>query len=326
MKYLKPRLPQFCFITAIMLACSTAAQAGSCTANDSKTQNLNFGASLANDGISIPADTPDGTVVYRETAQGTGHRWQCTNTSMYGIKLNPTLGTETANTSLFPLGKSGLSFRIWMSNPERYLTGLHPISANNAGNFYQVDAGELRLEIVKTGPLAENTKIAAGLLASYQDDDLILKTFNLAKPIVLNTASCQTPSVPVAMGDDYQLQDFNNVGATPRKVRFSIGLNQCQAGIKKITYSLKANTEVIDAQKGIVALSKGLKSAQGIGLQLMDDAGQPIALGTTYTFNGFTTTGTRFNIPLSASYYRLPSGELKAGEGNTDVTFIVNYL
>ena len=61
-------------------------------------------------------------------------------------------------------------------------------------------------------------------------------------------------------------------------------------------------------------------------MQLLNDAGQPIALDTTYPFDAFTTTDTHFQIPLSAAYYRLPTGDLKAGSANTDVTFIVNYL
>lgn len=158
-----------------------------------------------------------------------------------------------------------------------------------------------------------------------KDDELIISRFNLTNALVLNAASCQTPSVPVAMGDDYQLWEFRDAGSTPRTIRFNIGLNQCQTGIKKVTYSLKATTPVIDATKGVVALNAG-STATGIGLQLMNETGQPVAFGTDYTFNGFTTTGTSFKIPLSAAYYRLPTGDLKAGSANTEVTFIVNYL
>lgn len=182
------------------------------------------------------------------------------------------------------------------------------------------------LEIIKTGELAETVKIDAGYLASLQAGDLILREFNLINPIVLNSASCQTPSIPVDMGADYQLGEFDNIGPTQRKVRFNIALNQCKTGIKRVTYSLKANTPVINAAKGIVALSNDPSNAKDIGLQLMNDTGQPIALDTSYPLSGFNTTSTSFNIPLSAAYYRLGSGELKAGHGNTSVTFIVNYL
>ncbi|MGO4312675.1 fimbrial protein [Pseudomonas sp. KB_15] len=322
MKRLKLQRPLLSFVAATLLACTSDAMAGSCTAIKSTTETLNFGASLANGSLTIPADTPDGTVVYQDTVQGAAHLWKCTLASQYGVLLNPKLGNVTGWATTFPLGKTGLSFRIWIESMNRYEGSLQTISANAA---YGIGSGGVRLEIVKTGKLASQVRIDAGALGSLQDDDLILKKFNLTNPIVLNAASCQTPSVPVAMGDDYHLLDFRETGATPRTVRFNIGLNQCQTGIKKVTYSLKANTPVIDSAKGIVALNDS-STAKGIGLQLMNDAGQPMALDTTYPFDAFTTTGTDFKIPLSASYYRLATDELKAGSANTEVTFIVNYL
>ena len=310
-------------VAVTLLTCASDAIAANCTFNgSSRTQTLNFGASLANGGLTIPADTPDGTVVYQDTAQqSSSHSWSCSATSQYGVAVNPALGTPSSNVTTFPLGKTGLSFRIWMDMLSRYEPSLFAISPTN----YGIGAGTVRLEIVKTGPLASQVRIDAGNLGNLQSSELILNKFNLTNAFVLNAASCQTPSVPVAMGDDYQLNEFSQAGATPRTVRFNIGLNQCQTGINKVTYTLKANTPVIDAAKGIVALNDS-STAKGIGLQLMNDTGQPIALGTTYPFGAFTTTGTNFKIPLSASYYRLATDELKAGSANTEVTFIVNYL
>ena len=119
--------------------------------------------------------------------------------------------------------------------------------------------------------------------------------------------------------------DFDLPGATPRVIKFNIALNDCQTGINKVTYSLKATTRIIDAQKGIVALN-GTSTAKGIGLQLLNDAGQPMALDTTYPFTAFNTTGKSFTIPLSAAYYRLAEGVTQPGTANTDVTFIMSYL
>lgn len=330
MKPLRLQLALLVFITTMTLGCSTVAMAAPNCAylTALNPESLNFGANLTSDNLTISADTANNTVVYRDTVSGKFTAWWCDRTYKLGVVLNPTLGTALPGGTIFPLGRSGLSFRITLSlfgNPA-YIPGADswPSSPNFKNTF--IKEGDVTLEIIKTGTLTKKIKIDAGHLADMKADDLILKQFNLANPIVFNTASCQTPSVPVDMGSDYDLNDFPTTGPTQRTVHFNIALNECQGDISKVTYSLKANTEVIDAQKGIVALSKGLKSAQGIGLQLLDDTGQPIALGTPYTFNGFTASGTSFNIPLSATYYRLPTGELKAGKGNTDVTFIANYL
>ena len=110
---------------------------------------------------------------------------------------------------------------------------------------------------------------------------------SLMNPIIVNVASCQTPSASVQMGTDYRLDEFSKAGDTPRIIKFDIGLNQCQSGIKKVTYSLKAISQIIDPQKSIVALNAN-STAKGIGLKLMNKAGQPIALDTTYPFNGST--------------------------------------
>ena len=74
--------------------------------------------------------------------------------------------------------------------------------------------------------------------------------------------SCQTPSVSVAMGDDYQLHEFRDANSTPRTVRFNIALNQCQAGIQKVTYSLKANTTGTDFKISLPASYYRLTTAE----------------------------------------------------------------
>lgn len=309
---------------AIALSNVSTAIAGECVfTGESEHETFNFGARLSNRPLTIPADTPNGTIVYQETMPSAHQSWECYQTSRYGILLNPKFGSASGLVSTFPLGNSGLSYRIWLSAVNRYERG--PRLALGA-NGYTLVGGNLNLEIIKTGKLASKVNIDAGALGTLQADDyLILKTFNLINPIILNAASCETPSVPVAMGNDYQLQEFEAIGARTRTVRFDIALNQCNASINKVTYSLKANTPIIDATKGIVALNAG-STAKGIGLQVMNEAGQPIAFNTSYPFDAFTSTGLNFKIPLSAAYYRLGAGNVEAGSANTEVTFIVKYL
>ncbi|WP_228759316.1 hypothetical protein [Pseudomonas neuropathica] len=198
MKRFKLQRPLLFCIAASLLACASSVMAGSCVAVNSKTETLNFGASLASSTLTIPADTPNGTVVYQDTLQSTAHIWSCSKISLFGIQMNPKLGTATGKDSIFPLGKSGLSYRVWFEALSRYETALQAIAANSAYGF---GANSVRLEIIKTGELTSKVNIDAGYLGSLQSDDLILKKLNLMNPIVLNTASCQTPSVPVAMGD-----------------------------------------------------------------------------------------------------------------------------
>lgn len=324
------RLTQVNGLAMITLVCPLACLAGPagpetgiCYPLNSTLETLNFGVNLSNGGLTIAPDTPVGTVVYQDTLPGSEHTWGCWQGSFFGVLINPVYGTAAYGASIFALGKTGLSYRIWVDAYSAYETSPYLVIP---GPKITQPASNYRLEIIKSGPLAAQVKVDAGLLGSLQADvNMTLKHFNLAKPIVLTLPSCQTPSVAVKMGDDYQLHEFSNPGPNPRAVRFAIALNQCQAGIKKVTYSLKAAGTAIDTQKGIVALNAA-STAKGIGLQVMNEAGKPIALDTTYPFAGFTTTGTSFKIPLSATYYRVGTGELKAGSANTEVTFVVNYL
>lgn len=306
---------------AVLLACSSGAASAappSCGLSSGKPFTVNFGKNITQ-GINTPQDVPNGTILYQETsALMPKFDLRCTDGSV-GFKVNPALGSATTGT-VFPLGVPGLSFRIafdtWYASA--------PVFAS--GNItYLYPASTYRLEIIKTGELLSQSPIPAITLGEYRGNDYTVITYNLINPVTVNAASCQTPSVFVAMGDDYQLFEFDNTGDTPRPIKFDLSLNNCQRGIQKVTYQLQANTPVIDAQKGIVALS-GASTAKGIGLQLQNDAGQPIVLNTPYVFSGFNTTGTDFKIPLNAAYIRLADSTLQAGSANSEVTFIVNYL
>ncbi|WP_231986524.1 fimbrial protein [Pseudomonas sp. URMO17WK12:I11] len=310
---------------ACVMACTygPSAMAANCalTPASATPATLNFGASLTADSLVIPQDAPIGTVIYEDSLQKEEFIFKCTSTLRYGMFMNPALGVPS-DIITYPLGKTGLSFRIKSPNPD--IPYMREAFSMGKG-FYTTLGGTYTLQILKSAELPSQNVIAAGELGQFKADELMFIKFNLANPIHLNTASCQTPAVSVQMGDDYRLHEFDKSGDTPRVIKFNIALNQCQRGIKKVNYQLKATTKVIDSTKGIVTLNAE-STAKGIGLQLMNDAGQPIALDTVYPFNGFNTTGTDFKIPLSAAYYRLAEGTLQAGTANTAVTFIMSYL
>lgn len=301
---------------AITLAYSTSALAANCYFTQGSVFTANYASAPV--ALTVPRDAPAGTVVYEETITAPGQGFSCPGSSPFIFSLNPTLGSVTTGDT-FPLGKTGLSLKV-KNTMNGYLTANRFLS----GSFMDPSRA-YTIEIIKSGELSLKNEVSAGSLGVHRYGDLDLVRINLLNPIILNAASCETPDVSVQMGDDYYLHEFSNIGDASQPVRFNIGLNQCQTGIQKVTYSLKATTQVIDQQQGIVALNSS-STAKGIGLKLMDDTGQPIVLGTTYPFNGFSAAGTSFNIPLSAAYYRLADSELKAGTANTSVTFIMSYL
>ena len=307
----------FNIAAAIIFAYTSGALAATCNFTPGYSEfTANFGIKPIN--VTIPMGTPLGTVVYQEVITAPPKGFECSAPSPFIFKLNPALGSVTSG-NIFPLGKTGLSLKVKYED-----FGYLPANYILPGPRYMDLSRTYTIEIIKSSDQPSQNVVPAGYLGAHVFGALTLVKINLANPIILNSASCQTPDVSVQMGDDYQLYEFDNVGDTPRTIKFNIGLNQCEAGVNKVTYSLKATSQVIDQQNGVVALNAG-STAKGIGLKLMNEAGQPIALGTTYPFNGFNTSGTSFNIPLSAAYYRL-AGALEAGSANASVTFTMNYL
>lgn len=304
-------------VATIFFGYSSETLAANCRIYQGSEFTANF--AVAPIALTVPRDTPVGTVVYEESITAPSQGFSCPSASPFIFALNPTLGS-VATGNVFPLGKTGLSLKV-KNEQNGYLSADRIID----GRSYIDPIRAYTIEIIKSGELSSKNEVPAGNLGAHRFGDVDLVKINLANPIILNAASCATPDVSVQMGDDYYLYEFSNIGDTSQAVKFNIGLHQCQTGIQKVTYSLKATTQVIDQKQGIVALNAS-STAKGIGLKLMDDAGQPVALDATYQFNGFSTTGTDFNIPLSASYYRLADSELKAGTANTSVTFIMSYL
>ncbi|MFO3672640.1 fimbrial protein [Pseudomonas protegens] len=306
------------FLGAILaVAHSPGTFAYDCKFNSGTTFDANY-IKLPLNNLTIPADAPVGTVIYEESVSAPAQGFTCNGLSPFRFLLNSKLGSVSSG-NVFPLGKTGLSLKVKNDvngylNAERTLSGAYSDPARN-----------YTIEIIKSSQLSSQNVIAAGYLGAHVFGDLQLVKINFLNPITLNSASCQTPSVQVKMGDDYGLDEFANAGDTPRTIKFNIDLKECQAGIKTVTYSLKATSQVLDQSKGLVALSLD-STAKGVGLQVMNEAGQPLALNTTYPFNEFAPKGTNFKIPLSAAYYRLASTKLEAGTANASLTFVVNYL
>jgi major type 1 subunit fimbrin (pilin) len=273
--------------------------------------------------ITVPRDTPDGTVLYSETKVLPYTSFECTTQELWGIKLASGRGAPPAvETSVLPLGVSGLSFRIksGLGSGMGYLSSLAPLAAG----MYKLE-GNIVLEVVKSAALAPSNAVSSGALGTVQFGSRIVADITLGQAINVVTASCETPDVSVAMGEDYKLFDFGGPGSTTREVHFDLKLNNCPEGIAKVNYQLQALTPVIDAAQGIVGLNSA-STAVGIGLQIKDENGLPVPLNTPRTFSGYNPSGGNFVIPLSASYYRLATESLRPGSANTEVTFIMSYL
>ncbi len=200
--------------------------------------------------ISVPRDVPDGTLLYSETKTLPRSSFECTSQELWGLDLASGRGpSPTSKTIDFPIGVSGLSFRIkvGLGSGMGYVASLDPLKW---GAYYLRD--EMILEIYKRGALAPSGVVRAGDLGVVKFGSKNIVDIALGLNINVVALSCESPDVNVAMGDDYTLVDFGDPGSTARAVPFNITLNNCPSGITKVNYQLQALTPVIDAAQGVV--------------------------------------------------------------------------
>ncbi|CAM2295893.1 Fimbrial protein [Ralstonia mannitolilytica] len=147
--------------------------------------------------------------------------------------------------------------------------------------------------------------------------------FQVSNKAGVGSFSCKTADVTVKMGDQNRATQFKGPGTSLAPVNFSIGLKQCPGGISKVSYLLKPNTNIIDSSRSVVALNTA-STARGIGLQILNEGGDPVPLNTMIAFSGYDGAGGDFNIPFKAAYYQT-SSVVEAGTANTAVTLVMNY-
>ncbi|KGG90936.1 fimbrial protein [Comamonas thiooxydans] len=275
--------------------------------------------------LTVPRDIPKETPIFtdRKSLFPQDIYFDCyAQTSLYGMLAAPARGPTPVDSSYFPTGIPGLSFRIKM-----VIGGIlpPPITAYRVGQF--MIAGPMILELFKTSAFEPSGQIKAGDIGTLMLGPDILVTLRLARPINFTVGSCESPDVNVDMGDDYISSDFDGPGTRTIPVSFNLNLNRCPPGIGKVNYTFVALTKVIDASQGIVGLNDG-SGAIGVGLQIRDGNDVPLALDTPHTFTGYDSRqGGSFQIPLKANYYRLTNDpRYKPGTANTELIFIMSYL
>ncbi|MFJ2319171.1 fimbrial protein [Pseudomonas sp. NPDC087817] len=318
---MRNKTPLLLFVTCLFACC--LANAANCTPyNSFKTQELK--SAISNIKLDIPQDTPEGTIIYEQTIGTLGNSayYRCLTASNSGLIANPSFSTHVTPGPLFAIPGTGLSW--YMKGYGGYKVPFYDENIERTTGDYVYKFGATYvLGLVKTGAIPSNTKEINGLLASYRHGGLDIMKFYVNISITHQSASCRSPDIKVNMGSDYTVSDIYEI---PPKVPFHIALLDCPKSINKIHYTFKPNTHVIDANMGIVELSRE-SSARGLGLQLFNDNNQPVALDKNQVFTDNTgNAGGSFQIPLKAAYYRIPTQSLEPGTANSSVTFIMSYF
>lgn len=280
--------------------------------------------------LSIPRDTPNGTVIYESktiTLSSPSNSYKCSAAGPYGIKND--VGATIPELNYLPIGNTGLA---WQWGREGGEAVIYPNYTQPAGG-YGWDKSQHTLRILKVGDTNSTQAIPAGTLGHYEAGGLGMLAMSTSGMTIL-PQSCETPDVRVEMGST-DLSLFSEFGKHSDPVRFDIKLNNCPKGINKASYSLvpTSGSPMVTAGAGMIKLNNS-STAKGIALQLLDENQTPLELNKVYNFLGYSSMGGNFGIPLSAQYVRtLPTGKkggfdpgMSPGTANADIWFIMNYL
>jgi type 1 fimbria pilin len=280
------------------------------------TYSVALPATIVND-PSIPLDS----VLYTSYATAINHSVSVTCDSTGGNDrwgLLNNAGTTPATTSnLFPIGTTGVSYRVLQNG-----NYIYPYGYFNLGNNSWYEADTVTIELVKTGAIANGTSLQ-GSLASFKagtpGNFIYDAVINLANRLTFTTPACQvsTASVTVTL-PTVTAQAFGGVGSVAGTTSFQIGLSCSSGAIVRIT--LDTATPVA-GKPGVIAPSSG--GAGGVGVQLLDSSGvTPVQFGVAQTI-GATPNGA-LSVNYFARYYQTGSA-VSTGLLGATATFTLSY-
>lgn len=134
----------------------------------------------------------------------------------------------------------------------------------------------------------------------------------------IETCSVNNPVINIPLGD-HGIIDFPQVGSVSTSKSFSINLT-CD---ESADVNIRINGDAITSAPGVIALQKsGQNTAEGVGVQILNSAGEPIEIGSIWQVINYAQQGS-LQIPLSGRYYRI--GDMKEGDANAVATFTMIY-
>lgn len=137
---------------------------------------------------------------------------------------------------------------------------------------------------------------------------------------VTGATPCTTSNVTVNLGN-HRASAFGAVGSTTAAADFTIELRNCPAGMRRITYQIDPATPVVPGTGNSVVALNAASTATGVGVQLLDAAGAPLALASQRTVGA---SGGTYTIPLKARYYKT-APTVGGGSANSAMTFTISY-
>lgn len=295
-------------------------------------------------GINISAAVPVGTIVYSGTATA---NFQCalSNLQQYAAGL---IGEVYFKRKAIPENALGYGLTLYTGYGGEMGTEVASIPTGIKISTYALTSGgtigaytEVSLnvpyQIVKTS----NTMTPSTYLKSYVnpfDVGSLVKgtdeTFNFTNIKTGFTVKDQTCSVagntnlPVPLGS-YTTNPSSGLGSgigqTSATTAFNIRLN-CEAllsGTFDVMMQLDGDASSGLSEAGVVALNT-TSTASGVGVQILNENQQPIALATPFNIASYPLSSALITVPLYARYYQT-AAKINPGTANAVATYTLSY-
>ncbi len=199
-------------------------------------------------------------------------------------------------------------------------------AASNAG--VGPTRARLRLEWIKTGEMGGAGSVAGTDLPTLAYADAsgqsISASVAFAGTLSVRAATCDTADVRVVLAP-IAANALPQAGASAGAKDFELRLDDCPAGMARLSYRLDPLGPLANAAASVLALDPA-SSARGLGLQIRDRQGRPIAFGAAHDVDApHLRAGGSVRVPLQAAYYRTGAGSPAPGTVSASMTFTLNY-
>lgn len=183
--------------------------------------------------------------------------------------------------------------------------------------------GLIGVEFVVLGNPLQTARIHTSAVATFSLDGLVVMNVSVSD-LTFSTHTCQTSDVAVSLGSQLT-SSFTGVGSTSPAKAFLVTLNNCPPGAMGMNYRVDPLTPSVSGSGESVVELDGNSSANGIGIQLLDDNDKPLALRTNIEMTDYDSGAVgNYQIPLKARYYQISTPVLP-GQANTALTFSITY-
>lgn len=153
--------------------------------------------------------------------------------------------------------------------------------------------------------------------------DLLLYTAQAVGQLKIVGLTCNVSNVSVDLGTA-TLSQFQGVGLpiSSAPVPFAMTAGNCPAGMVAVSVSLAASTG--SYSNGVAALTAD-STAKGVGIQILDNTGNPVSFNSNYPLPYNSATGGTVKQNFSARYFQL-SKPITGGTAKTLLTYTMTYL